>query len=236
MEVLLNSITIFYFSCFCRHRGKPSANPNPCQWQSKNIIRSATQVATIDQSGSSKHDVSDADLRTLQELEEINKFIRGNKAKKTLAKRENEGTRFLEWLQSQNELRDVTAMPIKLLDRLFAVYVDQYQKKDGGLYQVGCVTTNMSALKAFPAEKGVNTSLLGVMQDAMVSKVNYLKAKGFGNVPNAAQYVLPDHEDKMWTEGVFGRDTPRKLIYTLILYLNKFLAGTQRTKHVSDRF
>ena len=193
----------------------------PCDTR---IIRSATRVATIDQSGSSKHDVSDADLRTIQELEEINnKFIRGNKAKKTLAKRENEGTRFLEWLKSRNELRDVTAMPIKLLDRLLAVYVEQYEKKDGGQYQVGCVTTNMSALKAFLAEKGVNTSLLGVMQDAMDSKVKDLKAKGFGNVPNAAQYILPDQEEKMWTEGVFGRDTPRKLIYTLIFYLDKII-------------
>ena len=186
----------------------------PCDTR---IIRNATRVAMIDQSGSSKHDVRDADLRTLQELEEINnKFIRGNKAKKTLAKLENERTRFLEWLKSRNELRDVTAMPIKLLDRLLAVYVEKYEKKDGGQYQVGCVTTNMSALKAFLAEKGVNTSLLGVMQDAMDSKVKDLKAKGFGNVPNAAQYILPDQEEKMWTEGVFGRDTPRKLIYTLI--------------------
>ena len=106
-------------------------------------------------------------------------------------------------------------MPIKLLHPLLAVYVEQYQRKDGGQYQVGCVTTNMSALKAFLAEKGVNTSLLGVIQDAMNSEVKD------SNVPNAAKYKWPDHEEKMWTEGVFGRDTQRKVIYTLIFYMNK---------------
>ena len=167
-------------------------------------------------------DISDKDIETLRELEEINnRFIRGNKAKKTLAKRQNEGHRFEEWLRTRNEHRDITALPVKLLDRLLAVYVEQYKKIDGGVFQVGCVTTNMSALKAYLAEKGVNTSLLGVMQDALDSKAKELKAKGFGYTPNAAQYILPEQEEKMWVSGVFGSDSPRKLIYTLVYYMNK---------------
>ena len=69
-----------------------------------------------------------------------------------------------------------------------------------------------------------------LMQDAMDSNVKDLKAKGFGNVPDAAQYILPDQEEKMWTEGVFGRDTPRKRIYTLIFYLNKILGWRAENK------
>ena len=38
----------------------------------------------------------------------------------------------------------------------------------------------MSALKAFLAEKGDNTSLIGVMQDGMDSKAKDLKAKVLG--------------------------------------------------------
>ena len=59
------------------------------------------------------------------------------------------------------------------------------------------------------------------MKDWMDSKMKDLKAKVLGKVPNAAQYTLLDHENNLWTEGLFGRDTSRNLIYTLIFDMNK---------------
>ena len=58
------------------------------------------------------------------------------------------------------------------------------------------------------------------MQDAIDSKVKDLKAKGFGNVLNVAQFILTNKEEKM-TEGVFGCDRSRKFIYILIFYMNQ---------------
>ena len=202
-----------------------AAKPVPIQSKrppsSTYVVRSATRLPT-EAPIASCSSVSDADLALIQELEEQNNiFIRGSKAKSTLNKREWEGRKFVDWIKERKEERDITKLPLKLLDRLLAVYIEQYKQQNGKEYQVGCVNTNMSSLKAFLAEKGIQTAFLGVMQDAVESKCTELKAKGYGNTPNAAAYIMPEQEEKMWEQKVFGAETPRKLIYTVIFYMNK---------------
>ena len=51
--------------------------------------------------------------------------------------------------QSKDRICDVAAIPIKL-----DVLIKQYWRKDGSQFELGCVTTNMPALKAFLAKKG----------------------------------------------------------------------------------
>ena len=110
-------------------------------------------------------------------------------------------------------------MPVKLLDRWLALCVQSYRKQDGEDFQVGCIQSNTSALRLYLNDKCVNITLLGVMQETVECKCKELKAKGYGHRPNAVEYITPDMEEKMWDSSVFGAETPKKLIYTLVFFI-----------------
>ena len=65
----------------------------------------------------------------------------------------------------------------------------------------------MSDRRSYLNDKGVNITLLGVMQETVECKCKELKAKGYGNRQNASEYITPDMEEKMWDSSVLGAET-----------------------------
>ena len=119
---------------------------------------------------------------------------------------------FNEFLNSEEEERNIENIPAAELQQLAKKFVLGVRKKNGEEYESSSLRGFLQNVDRYLRKKGCTFSLLNdkefcEVQDILKKKQKQLKAIGKGNKPNSA--------DAFYRAGVLGNKTPRALLNTV---------------------
>ena len=129
--------------------------------------------------------------------EEIDKFIKGQKAKQTVYKDRTDMNKLTAFLATHNENREIQDIPAKQLDSLLCSFFMTVRRNDGKEYEPDTLSSFFQTYRRILSERGSQVNMKNdykfeSCRRVLAAKRKQLTKKGLGNKPNAAREL----EDK----------------------------------------
>ena len=151
---------------------------------------------------------------------DLQNFLNNNMNEKTKAKTKSDLKKFTDFLNEQDEVREISEIPAKELDFLIARFLMSVKKNNGEDYEPSTLRGFQSTIQRHLKSKGssfniINGSDFGISQETLTTKMKLLKKAGKGNRDNAARPLTKDEENKLWEDGKLGTNNPVTLLNTI---------------------
>ena len=149
------------------------------------------------------------DLFVNDELDEIDQFILGQKAKSTKYKDVSDMNIFVKFCNSINETRSIENIPEKELDNILCHFFMKALTKKGTLYEPDTLTSIRNSLQRNLIERGSDFNLregeaFTKSRQVLAARRKQLVKLGKGNKPNAARPLTNDEVAYLYKNGYFG--------------------------------
>ena len=127
---------------------------------------------------------------------------------------------FNEFLNSEEEERNIENIPAAELQQLAKKFVLGVRKKNGEEYEPSSLRGFLQSVDRYLRKKGCTFSLLNdkefcEVQDILKKKQKQLKAIGKGNKPYSDDALTDEDIEEFYRAGVLGNNTPRALLNTV---------------------
>ena len=152
--------------------------------------------------------------------EEIASFTEDQENANTKKKTVSDLKLFNEFLNSEEEERNIENIPAAELQQLAKKFVLGVRKKNGEEYEPSSLRGFLQSVDRYLRKKACTFSLLNdkefcEVQDILKKKQKQLKAIGKGNKPNSADALTDEEIEEFYRAGVLGNKTPRALLNTV---------------------
>lgn len=153
--------------------------------------------------------------------EQIDQFIKGQKARNTMKKTRSDLNVFQRYLEIINE-RDIeiSALPLQRLERLLCKFFMNVKKQDGSDYEPSTLSSYQRSIQRHLEENKYPGNILKDKEFDQSRKVLAARRKslvnnGKGNKPQASRALTDSEEDLLFNSGSFGDRSPEILQRTI---------------------
>ena len=151
--------------------------------------------------------------------EEIDEFVRTNRAKNTVKKTESDLQRWKDWCATIGEMRSALDIPSDDLNRLLCHFFVKARSRSGNEYEPDTLTGFQRSIDRYLRENGRTRSIITDREfqgsrEALQAKRKALRSKGKGRRPNASDPLTKEEEDLLWERGQLGDHNPEVLVRT----------------------
>ncbi|XP_062573148.1 zinc finger MYM-type protein 2-like [Saccostrea cucullata] len=177
--------------------------------------------------------------------EDLDNLIKKGLSKKTEQKSKWAMTLFTNW---QNERKcmlpnhdtfmyqDIMIMSDEEINKTMSFFVAEVRNKSGEDYRPNSLYEIVCAIQHKLRHEGRFINFLDDdkfhdMRSILDSKMKELSGRGMGIKRKRAEIITEAQEDEMWSKGVLGRDTPQKLLDTLLFQLGLHFALRAGQEH-----
>jgi hypothetical protein len=131
---------------------------------------------------------------------------------------------------------DLVDFTITELNTWIPLFIYEIRKQDGGLYRAKSVFEFLMTIQSiFATRMEIKYSFLkdpifGPIKNGLDNTMRFLQAQGLGFNPMKAEVITEVMEESLWQENLLGKDTPAKLLTTLV-YLLGINLGLRAGEH-----
>lgn len=156
-------------------------------------------------------------------LDNVKKLIENSENKNTLKKTLNDVLKFLRFLATEQEYKNIHEIAPDLLDEYIANYILSVKKNDQTEYEPTTIRNMISSIERHLKRNTFPVKMMTVKdsnhfqqtRDALRAKQRSLKKMGKGNKPNAASPVSDSELRILFEKDLLGGKTPKSLLNTL---------------------
>ena len=170
--------------------------------------------------------------------EEIASFTEDQENANTKKKTVSDLKLFNEFLNSEEEERNIENIPAAELQQLAKKFVLGVRKKNGEEYEPSSLRGFLQSVDRYLRKKGCTFSLLNdkefcEVQDILKKKQKQVKAIGKGNKPNSADTLTDEEIEEFYRAGVGGSVIERVVTYKLLgVYISDDLSWNVQMEHI----
>ena len=149
----------------------------------------------------------------LKSEEEIDKFIKGQKAKQTVYKDRTDMNKLTAFLATHNENREIRDIPAKQLNSLLCSFFMTVRRNDGKKYEPDTLSSFFQTYQRILSERGSQVNMKNDYEfescrRVLAAKRKQLTKKGLGNKPNAARELQDEEIDLLFKKGFLKHRNP----------------------------
>ncbi len=161
--------------------------------------------------------------------------IESTESKQTRRKTNGDINHFKRWLKStNNDEREPENIPESEIEIYLASFLSTIRQKNGEQYQPGTLQAKKNSINRYLKRKDYSTDVnnMKLTKDSLKSKQKSLKNMGMGDFPNAAEYLDPEEEEKIWNS--LDLNDPEGLQNAMWLVIQKHCAlrGSESAKQL----
>lgn len=132
--------------------------------------------------------------------------------------------------------KDIMQMSDEEISKTISFFVAEVRNKSGDDYRPNSLYEIVCAIQHKMRHDGRFINFFDYdrfyeMRSILDSKMKELSARGMGIERKRADIITEAQEEEMWSKGFLGRDTPQKLLDTLLFQLGLHFALRARQEH-----
>ena len=153
--------------------------------------------------------------------EAVELFVDQQKNKNTKRKTESDLKTWYTWCAKHGETRELEDIPPTELDRLLGHFFVTVRKKDGSLYEPDTLSSFHRSIDRHLTKdlhkpySIIRDTQFAPSREKLKASRKFLKGKGKGNKPNAAEPVDVAEVEQLWQQGALGASDPVTLQQTV---------------------
>ena len=169
-------------------------------------------------------------------------LLTSKKNKNNKRKTESDLKTWYSWCAKHGETRELNDIPPTELDRLLGHFFVTVRRKDGSLYEPDTLSSFQRSIDRHLTKdlhkpySIIRDTQFAPSREKLKASRKFLKGKGKGNKPNAAEPVDVAEVEQMWQHGALGASDPVTLQQTIWWLISTQMGTRGRDEHHKFKF